>query len=85
MKRVLLLLAVAIVATTTAQERKNSVVITEGPYLQAVGENEFTVVWMTDQDAVSWVEIAPDDGTHFYNSTKPDMDARLSVICIPFA
>lgn len=71
MKKFLLLLAIAFVATATAQEQKKSVAITEGPYLQAVGESEFTVVWKTDQDAVSWVEIAPDDGTHFYNRERP--------------
>lgn len=36
------------------------------PWLQAVGETEFTVVWTTNVDAVVWVEVAPDDGTHFY-------------------
>lgn len=40
--------------------------ITVGPYLQAVTETSFTVVWTTDRPAVSWVEVAPDDGTHFY-------------------
>ena len=71
MKRLLLLLAIAFAATATAQDHKKSVMITEGPYLQAVGENEFTVVWKTDQDAVAWVEVAPDDGTHFYNRERP--------------
>jgi len=31
-----------------------------------VGENEAVVVWTTDKKALSWVEVAPDDGTHFY-------------------
>ena len=48
-----------------------SVHVVSGPYLQAVGEREFTVVWTTNIDAVSWVEIAPDDGTHFYNTERP--------------
>lgn len=70
MRKLLLLLAVAIVATANAQDNK-SVKIIEGPYLQAVGDHGFTVVWKTDKDAVSWVEIAPDDGTHFYNRERP--------------
>lgn len=37
-----------------------------GPWLQAVGENEFTVVWTTTVNSLSWVEVAPDDGTPFY-------------------
>lgn len=54
--------------TSAAQPRLR---IEEGPYLQAVGEHEFTVVWTTNIDAVSWVELAPDDGTHFYNAARP--------------
>lgn len=70
MRRFILLLAVLVFGTATARDGKNSVRITEGPYLQAVGEREFTVVWTTDQEAVAWVEIAPDDGTHFYNRER---------------
>lgn len=65
---------VAIFATSAlnAQETKPlSANITLGPYLQAVTEDGFTVVWMTDVDACSWVEIAPDDGTHFYSCERP--------------
>ncbi len=43
-----------------------AVKIVNGPYLQLVGEDSATVVWSTDSEALSWVEIAPDDGTHFY-------------------
>ncbi len=42
-----------------------------GPWLQAVGENEFTVVWTTVPDAVVWVEVAPNDGTNFYQKERP--------------
>lgn len=42
-----------------------------GPWLQAVGETEFTVVWTTNVDAVVWVEVAPDDGSHFYAKERP--------------
>lgn len=42
-----------------------------GPYLQNVTDSGFTVVWTTNMDAVSWVEIAPDDGTHWYNEARP--------------
>ncbi len=47
-----------------------AVKIVNGPYLQLVGENSATVVWSTDVDALSWVEIAPDDGTHFYAEAR---------------
>ena len=41
------------------------------PYLQNVTETSFTIIWTTNMDAVSWVEVAPDDGTHFYNCERP--------------
>lgn len=42
-----------------------------GPWLQAVGEDQFTVVWTTNVDALTWVEVAPDDGSHFYAQERP--------------
>ncbi len=42
-----------------------------GPYLQKMGENEVTVLWITNREAVGWVEIAPDDSLHFYADTRP--------------
>ncbi|MDR0758261.1 MAG: metallophosphoesterase [Tannerella sp.] len=45
--------------------------ITYGPYLQQTGESETTVMWTTDRDAVAWVELAPDDNTHFYARARP--------------
>lgn len=40
--------------------------ITYGPYLQNVNEQEATIVWTTDKDAVSWVELAPSGNDSFY-------------------
>ncbi len=37
-----------------------------GPYLQNLGEREVTVVWVSDKLSIGWLEIAPDDGSHFY-------------------
>jgi len=42
-----------------------------GPWLQAVTENEFTVVWTTSVNSAVWVEVAPDDGSHFYAKERP--------------
>lgn len=44
--------------------------VTCGPYVQCVSETSFTVVWTTDVESVAWVEVAPDDGTHFYNRER---------------
>ena len=66
---------------TDAQDQENKVPgqeelfpvakATLGPWVQAVGENEFTVVWATNVESVVWVEVAPDDGTHFYAKERP--------------
>jgi hypothetical protein len=45
--------------------------ITHGPYLQAMGEHEATIVWTTDKEAVSWVELAPDGNDSFYAEERP--------------
>ena len=58
------------IATFAAAEGIKAPKIIVGPYIQACSQSEFTVVWQTDCDAVSWVEVAPDDGTHFYNTAR---------------
>lgn len=45
--------------------------IIHGPYLQAVSETEATIMWVTDTEALSWVEVAPNDDTHFYYKERP--------------
>ena len=52
-----------------AQKNKRAAV-TCGPYVQCVSETGFTVLWTTDVESVAWVEVAPDDGTHFYNKER---------------
>ena len=72
MKRLLyFFLAALLFALPMTAAAQPSVHVVSGPYLQAVGEREFPVVWTTNIDAVSWVEIAPDDCTHFYNTERP--------------
>ena len=72
MKRFFLILtAIAAMTVTASAESTPKVKLTCGPYLQNVTETSFTVVWTTNMDAVSWVEIAPDDDTHFYNVERP--------------
>ena len=41
-----------------------------GPYLQNLYDSEVTVVWESDKESVGWVEIAPDDGSHFYSEER---------------
>lgn len=73
MKKLVLaaILALAIFAAGAQEQPKLSADIVVGPYLQAITETSFTVVWMTDVDAAAWVEIAPDDGSHFFACDRP--------------
>ena len=78
MRKFLVLTAVVLVSVCIAQaqkpQRANALC---GPYVQCVSETGFTVIWTTDVDCVAWVEVAPDDGTHFYNSERDKYyDAR---------
>ena len=50
---------------------KENLKISHGPYLQNVGENEITILWKTNNNAIAWVEIALDDGSHFYAEERP--------------
>ena len=66
MKR-LLTLALLIACATSAFAIK----ITYGPYVQAVTKETATIVWGTDKTAISWVETAPHDKSHFYAEERP--------------
>lgn len=52
-------------------ENQTPMEIIYGPYVHGISESEATVVWVTNKPAISWVEIAPDDGTHFYAKQRP--------------
>lgn len=62
---------IALFLVLSAVSSAYAIKILSGPYLQQVDENSATVVWTTDVDGVSWVEIAPDDGSHFYATERP--------------
>lgn len=44
--------------------------ILHGPYLQNVRETEATFVWEVNNPSIGWVELAPDDGSHFYATPR---------------
>ena len=60
--RNLIYILVFTVATQVATAQIKSLY---GPYLQNVKENEATIVWVADKPSIGWVELAPDDGTHY--------------------
>lgn len=73
---VLALMIVLWAGTVNAQKPQRAKIVC-GPYVQCITETSFTVIWTTDVDAVAWVEVAPDDGTHFYNKERDKYyDAR---------
>lgn len=45
--------------------------ISHGPYLQAMTDSGVSIVWTTNKPATAWVELAPDDGSHFYQTERP--------------
>lgn len=54
--------------------------ILHGPYLQNLGEREVTVVWISDKPSVGWLEMAPDDGSHFYAEERTRIfDAKIGI------
>ncbi|MBK7099017.1 MAG: metallophosphoesterase [Sphingobacteriales bacterium] len=52
-------------------QAQESIRITHGPYLQAMTDNSVTIVWTTNKPATAWVELAPDDKSHFYQKERP--------------
>lgn len=44
--------------------------LTHKPYIQAVTDSSASIVWTTNKPAIAWVELAPDDSTHFYHQER---------------
>ena len=57
--------------TVTTQVATAQIQILYGPYLQNVKENEATIVWEANKPSIGWVELAPNDGTHYYGEERP--------------
>lgn len=74
-----LFLLLFISSSALAEEyNPEALTIEKGPYLQAVGDDQFTVCWKTNLPSVGWIEVAPADGTHFYQCERPKYhDARF--------
>lgn len=80
MKKTIATLSMLLVCTMAFAQQEAFKII-YGPYLQSVTEHEATIVWVTNHNALSWVEVKPDDGTPFFGeSTRPrfyqDVDGR---------
>lgn len=69
-KSFLFIVAALVSATLATAQKSRQAEVTCGPYIQCMSTTGFTVTWTTDVDAVAWVEVAPDDGTHFYGKER---------------
>lgn len=69
MKNIFLTLIICISSLLTFGQ--NSFNISHQPYIQGLTDESVYIVWTTDKPAIGWVEIAPDDGTHFYQKERP--------------
>ena len=70
MNKISLLFILSVLITFSAYAQ-DDIKITHAPYLQNLGENEVTVVWTANKPSIGWVELAPDDGTHYYQTERP--------------
>ena len=61
------------------QAKESEFIFTCQPYLQQVSGTEATIMWATNKNAVSWVEIAPNDTLHFYATEHPNFLTRILV------
>ena len=58
----LIMLALLLPATAGIATQEPGLTIVHGPYLQALTESSVMIVWMTNEDSVSWVEYG--DGSN---------------------
>lgn len=63
--------ALLVIAFTMLFQWASALKILSGPYIQNVTETSCDILWRTDKPSTAWVELAPDDGTHFYYKERP--------------
>lgn len=61
---------VGIICMALTGHAADRIAIDHGPYLQNVTETEATFVWTANKPSIGWVELAPNDGTNYYNSER---------------
>jgi predicted phosphodiesterase len=71
MKKYFLIIVIFIISFNDLLSQEPAFTVTHGPYIQGLTENEVTIIWTTNRKGIAWVEIAPDDDTHFYLTERP--------------
>ena len=78
--RILKTILLACLLPLWAMARGEAIRIEHGPYLQDVSENEATIVWTANRPSIGWVELAPDDSSHFYATPRVTVyDTRIGM------
>ena len=78
--RILKTILLACLLPLWAMARGEAIRIEHGPYLQDVSENEATIVWTANRPSIGWVELAPDDSSHFYATPRVTVyDTRIGI------
>ena len=52
-------------------QQSEKISLTHLPYIQALTEQSVSILWTTNLPATGWVELAPDDSSHFYHTERP--------------
>lgn len=52
-------------------QAQEAIKITHLPYIQGLTDSSVSIVWTTNRPSTGWVELAPDDSTHFYKMERP--------------
>ena len=50
---------------------QDAIKISHLPFIQGLTEQSVSIIWTTDKPATGWVELAPDDSSHFYFKERP--------------
>lgn len=71
LKYVLLFCAFLFFINRSFAQQNEDISITHLPYIQGVTTSSVDIIWTTNKPATGWVELAPDDSSHFYHTTRP--------------
>lgn len=71
MKKLMTLLLAVLVTTAAGLAKPAKASVQYGPWIQNVTETGFTVLFKTPAPTLAYVEVAPDDGSSFYNLDRP--------------
>lgn len=70
MKKIQLILVLFLLHSLWANGQE-AIKITHLPFIQGLTEHSVSIIWTTDKPATGWVELAPDDSSHFYFKERP--------------